>query len=76
MTLNQVQIGDIIRSCKTLDNFLVVAKSTISIFVVDLKSSDSPTIPKVLLLRDIDYFVRDSDIDKLEIWKKQMYRIP
>lgn len=72
MSIKTVAIGENIRDCRTLESYLVVDKNDVAIFVVSLTRRENPSEVRVILLRDIDYWIRDTDIDKIELWKTKM----
>lgn len=73
MSIKTVTTGDVIRDCRNLESYIIVDKNDIAIFVVSLIKRENPSEVRVILLRDMDYWIRDCDIDKLETFQKGVY---
>lgn len=72
MSIKSVTIGENVRDCRTLESYIVIEKNDTAILVVSLLNRENPSEIKAILMRDIDYWIRDCDIDKIEGWEKDM----
>ena len=73
--LKTLKCGEVIRKKTTSNPFLVIRIFEHGWFVVDLLSADDPAIPKLILPRNYDSWVRDTDIldkdIKVKVWYEE-----
>lgn len=68
----EVKIGEVVRSRKTREMFLVVDKTTAGVFVINLMLNVSPAVIQCILPGYTDEWDRDVDIDDLEEWEAEL----
>lgn len=62
----EIKVGELLRRRTTKEAYIVVAKSTQGLFVVNLHARNNPAILQFLLPAQTDEYRRDQDIDKIE----------
>lgn len=65
--LKSLRAGETIRRKSTCEPFLVIRIFEYGWFVVDLMSAEDPSIPKLILPRNYDNWMRELDISEKKI---------
>lgn len=71
--LKIVKVGEILRNRRNRKIWLIVGKSTKGVYVIDLMIQHNGPAPINIILQDqSDEWDRDTDIEDLEEWEKNM----
>lgn len=69
----EIKIGELVRNRNTREVFLVVAKTTQGVFIVNLMlPNNNPALVQMILPGYTDSWDRDTDINDLEEWEAEL----